>query len=221
MSLSTRLAAPDKRVVNLSTRNTAGFTLLEILVVMVIIGVVVSMVSLSINILGRDTQVEDQSKRLEAVIAQVREESEMQGKDVGLFVERDGYLFMRYNYMAQTWIEISDDELLGYRALPAGLETHLWLDGREVILKTHAENTELTRRASDSESSSSSSQSSAGSSSSEAPPKDARVPQIAILSSGDLTPFELRIEREGTDYSWHIVGKPDSTLTVEATDAQH
>jgi general secretion pathway protein H len=99
--------------------------------------------------------------------------------------------------------------------LPAGLQNRLWLEGREVILKTHAE-TMKDAKHSASESHSGTSQDSRGDL-----PKDARVPQIAILSSGDLSPFELRIEREGTDFSWHLVGKPDNSLTVEITDAQH
>ncbi len=192
-----------------------GFTLLELLVVIVIIGIVVSMASLSINILGRDTQIEDQAKRLNAVIAQVREECEIQGRDIGLFIERDGYLFMRYNYQSQSWSEIDDDEMLAHRQLPEGLQQRLWLDDREVILKTHDENIEAMQHASTSAADNSNATSNNGVSQ-----QDTRRPQIALLSSGDLSPFELRIEREGTDFSWHLVGKPDNTLTVEVTDAQ-
>jgi len=218
MTATSRSVAPNVRAVRAKLQ-PAGFTLLEVLVVLVIMGVIAATVTLSINILGRDTQVEDQARRLEKVISQVREESEMQGKDLGLLVERDGYLFMRYNYLTRSWSEIDDDELLTYRELPPGLEGRLWLDGREVILKTHAENTELTRRAS--ADSSSSAKSSSASVNAGAPSKDVRIAQIAILSSGDLTPFELRIEREGVGIGWHLVAKPDNTLNVEATDAQH
>jgi len=192
----------------------SGFTLLELLVVIVIIGIIISVASVSVNVLGRDNEIEDQAKRLNAVISQAREEAEMQARDTGLYIERDGYLFMRYNYPARTWLEIEDDELLKRRELPAGLQNRLWLEGREVILKTHAESMkDVKQSAAEASSSSDSSQSNVV--------KDPRVPQVAILSSGDLSPFELRMEREGKDFSWHLVGKPDNSLTVEITDAQH
>ncbi|HVY23823.1 MAG TPA: type II secretion system minor pseudopilin GspH [Steroidobacteraceae bacterium] len=219
MQCATRFAAARRRVAGRPGHSPSGFTLLELLVVIVIVGIMVALASVSINVLGRDNQVEDQAKRLNAVIGQVREESEMQARDVGLFIERDGYLFMRYNYLAQSWYEISDDEMLAYHPLPKGLQNRLWLEGREVILKSHDENTKAATHALEG---SSASAAATGSNADAAATlqKDPRVPQIAILSSGDISPFELRIEREGTDFSWHLVAKADNSVTVEATDAQ-
>lgn len=196
-------------------RRQPGFTLIELLVVLVIIGIILSIATLSIGVLGRDNQIEEQARRLDAVISQVHEESELQGRDIGVFVERDGYLFMRYDYSAQSWQEMGDDDpLVAYRELPAGLQTRLWLDGREVILKTHTENERLAQSQSSSSSSSSSSVASLTDTS-----KNLRTPQIFLLSSGDVSPFELRIEREGSSFSWRLIGKADNTVTVEVADA--
>ena len=63
-----------------------GFTLIEMLIVIVIIGVIVSMATLSVNMLGRDSQVEDQTRRFWAVLQQAREEAELQSINVGVFV---------------------------------------------------------------------------------------------------------------------------------------
>ena len=210
MNVRTRPAAHHMRVV--TPHYPAGFTLLELLVVIVIIGIITSVASVSVNVLGRDNQVEEQAKRLNAVISQVREESEMQARDIGLFIERDGYLFMRFDSRRQSWVEIDNDQLLARRELPGGLENRLWLEGREVILKTHDELTALNKHAA-----TTSNLSAKDAATRQA--KDSRVPQIAILSSGDLSPFELRMEREGTMFSWHLLGKPDNSLTVEMTDA--
>jgi len=210
MNVRTRPAAHHMRVV--TPHYPAGFTLLELLVVIVIIGIITSVASVSVNVLGRDNQVEEQAKRLNAVISQVREESEMQARDIGLFIERDGYLFMRFDSRRQSWVEIDNDQLLARRELPGGLENRLWLEGREVILKTHDELTALNKHAA-----TTSNLSAKDAVTRQA--KDSRVPQIGILSSGDLSPFELRMEREGTMFSWHLLGKPDNSLTVEMTDA--
>jgi general secretion pathway protein H len=203
----------DATLMRVPLQSTAGFTLLELLVVIVIIGIITAVASVSVNVLGRDNQIEEQAKRLNAVMLQVREESEMQARDVGLFIERDGYVFMRFDLRKQTWAEINDDQLLARRELPPGLQNRLWLEGREVILKTHDELTDLNKHAVTT--ADKNAVKSTGSKT-----KDTRVPQIAILSSGDLSPFEMRIEREGTAFSWHLLSKPDNSLTVEMTDAQ-
>jgi general secretion pathway protein H len=191
-----------------------GFTLIELLVVIVIVGIIVTMATLSMGVLGRDSQIEDQAKRLYAVLTQAREEAELQGRDFGVLIERDGYLFMRYDHTLNRWLTLDYDDLLAYRALPEGLQFQLWLDGREVILKTHDENQPLLSRANASSSASSSSSSSSITGPTSTKGTDIR-PQIAVLSTGDILPFELRLTRDGNPFNWHVVGNADNTLTVE------
>ena len=196
-----------------TTRVGRGFTLIELLVVIVIIGIIITMASLSVGVLGRDNELETQAKRLQAVITQVREEAELQAHDVGVLIERDGYLFMRYNYSLQHWQLLSNDELTEYRKLPEGVQLRLWLEGREVVLKSHQQNQELLARSS----SSSSSSSSASTAVATTPTvKDDVVPQLALLSSGDLSPFELRLSRDNNDFSWRLLGAADNTLSIDS-----
>jgi general secretion pathway protein H len=199
-----------------------AFTLIELLVVIVIVGIIITMATLSMGVLGRDNQVEDQAKRLYAVMTQAREEAELQGRDFGVLIERDGYLFMRYDHMLNRWMTLDYDDLLAYRELPEGLQFRLWMDGREVILKTHEENKPLLSRSHSSTSSSSSSSSSLGTllpSPTSSNSTDLR-PQIAVLSSGDVLPFELQLARDGNDFNWHVLGNADNSLTVEANNTK-
>ena len=45
-----------------------GFTLIEILVVLVIMAVVISLAVLSINTTGRDTQLDEESRRIQGLV---------------------------------------------------------------------------------------------------------------------------------------------------------
>lgn len=189
-----------------------AFTLIELLVVIVIIGIIVTMASLSLGVLGRDNEVEEQARRLQAVIEQVREESELQGRDTGLLIERDGYLFMRYQYATRQWQVITGDDLTSYREFPEGVQARLRLEGREVVLKSHAENQAMLAR----ETRAGSSASSSSTSNTINSVRDGVVPQIAILSSSDVSPFELRLSRDDSEFSWRVTGKADNTLEIDS-----
>lgn len=189
-----------------------GFTLIELLVVIVIIGVILAVATLSVGVLGRDTEVEDQTRRLYVVLTQAREEAELQGRDLGLLIEPDSYRFMRFDYASSQWQLLDNDEMLAQHALPEGLKFRLWLDSREVILKSQADNEE-SLESSSSESSSASSIAHTGPTSTDT---QGIRPQIAILSSGDIVPFELRLARDANPYYWRLLGGADNSLNLES-----
>lgn len=165
-----------------------GFTLIEILVVVVIIAIVASVAVISVNALGRDTEIRDETRRIAGLIGMVREQAEMEGRDYGLRLEEEGYDFLIYDVRRDEWRPTEADDLLRARALPEGLRLRLRLEGREVVLR---------------------------------PPPDSskpRPPQIMMLSSGDLTPFELAIEREASDHEAAITGEVNGTLDIREVD---
>ncbi len=165
-----------------------GFTLIEILVVVVIIAIVASVAVISVNALGRDTEISDETRRLSGLIGIVREQAEMEARDYGLRLEEEKYDFLIHDVRRNEWLVLEEDNLLRPRELPAGLRLRLWLEGREVILRPPADR------------------------------KKPRPPQITLLSSGDITAFELRIEREGSDHEAFISATVDGELQVRAVD---
>lgn len=177
-----------------SDKQVLGFTLLEILVVIVIIGVIVSMATLSVGVLGRDREVEDETHRFWAVLQQAREEAELQSLDIAIFVAATDYEFLRFDSRRNEWETIVDDKLYAHRTLPEGLRFRLWLEGREVVLKPT-----LPDRSKQDE-------------------HQRAPPQILVLSSGDLMPFELHLERDAAPALWRVVALPDSDLRIDRRD---
>ncbi|MBC7983969.1 MAG: type II secretion system minor pseudopilin GspH [Candidatus Obscuribacterales bacterium] len=184
-----------------------GFTLMELLVVLVIIGVVISVASVSVRVLGSDSEIEEQVRRLAVVMTQAKEEAELQGREVGVFLDRSGYEFFLFDARQQTWLPVSDDDLFAARQLPEGLNVRLWMEGREVILKAHGERT-ATASVEGKEQASTTTAASAGPS-----------PQITLLSSGEVNSFEVRVDRDGTDHVWRIASQPDNSLLAEEVHA--
>ena len=166
----------------------SGFTLLEVLVVIVIIGIISSMAVVSTRVLGGDHEMEQEARRLQAVLLQAREEAMLEGRDIGLRLDRYGYDFQRFDGRYQLWDMVAGDPLLRERTLPEGVNAALWLESREVVLDDRSFPTE----------------------------DNPAVPQVVIFASGDLVPFDIQLEREGTDQRRWIVG--DVEGKIEVTD---
>ena len=168
-----------------------GFTLLELLVVIVIIGVMVAMVTLSFNVLGSDRETAEETRRFWAVLRQAREEAELQAIDVAVFVGTTNYEFLRFDTRRNEWQQIADDTLYAPRELPEGLRFRLWMEGRELVLKPG-----LPDRSKKDE-------------------NQKWPPQVTVLSSGDVAPFELQIERDAAPALWRMTAQADGDLRVE------
>lgn len=171
-----------------------GFSLLELLVVVAIIGILVGAVVLSIGVVGADREIEQETQRLRSMVDLLHEESLMQSRDYGLMLTRTGYRYYVYDYKQLKWIDASADRMLRERALPKPLEFGLLLDDREVELARDFESIDRESMAK----------------------KEGPAPQIMILSSGELTPFELDLYRDRA-FGGHFMlkGELDGKLKIE------
>ncbi len=112
-----------------------GFTLIEILVVVVIIAILAVVATLSIGVLGGDTEIEDETRRLADAVALLQEQAQLEGRDYGLRIDTGGYEFLRFDGRQLRWVAVEQDAWLRPRELPPGLSFELLLEGKPVLLR--------------------------------------------------------------------------------------
>ena len=169
-----------------------GFTLVEILVVVVIMAIVISLAVLSIGTTGRDTQIDEESRRIEGLVGLLHERALLEGRDFGVRIEPSAYEFVVYDSRRDRWIALDQEHEFRHRDLPKGVSFQLELDSHIVVIKPLDRN--LTNDA--------------------APP----APQLAIAASGEGTPFRLTLLREGTSSRATVDGDALGKITRISSD---
>ncbi len=167
-----------------------GFSLLELLVVVAIIGIFAGVVVLSMGALGPDREIQSEVDRLRSMVGLLHEESLMQSRDYGVMFTTTGYRFYVYNYQQLEWAEVQGDKLLAEHALKPQLGLALALDGREVALAPDFDSQDV----------------------------ETAEPQIMLLSSGEVTPFTLELSREGVPGRFVLTAEIDGDTTLAEED---
>ena len=181
------------------------------MIVVVIIGVISATVLLSVNLTGRDKDLEKESDRLLTLVNYVREQAEMQTREFGVLVHDDGYQFVAYDTRRKLWREIYEDDVLRQRKLPDGLDFKLTVDARPVVLVATGDvkppdpkDKKKTKTLADVKSlddagglKDAGGKKLGAEDSGTLEQAKKIVPQIMIYSNGDLSSFEITMEREG------------------------
>ncbi len=167
----------------------AGFTLIEMLVVVLIIGVVMSFVSLSLNPSGASDRMDTDAQRLNALTQAAADDAILYGREIGLDITRNGYRFLRLGDDGWQVINVPDSPLRA-RRLSEG-----------VVLALIERDEDTPRLASGDDD------------------DDAIRPEAFFLSSGETVPFTLEISATGVDHYFRLTGEPNGTLSMERIEA--
>src|ERR1700680_1048869 len=98
-----------------------GFTLVEILVVVVIMAIVISLAVLSIGVTGRASQLDEESRRIEGLLGLLHERALLEGRDFGLRIEPSAYEFVVYEPRRDRWMMLDQEREFRHRELPKGI----------------------------------------------------------------------------------------------------
>ncbi|MGI9309673.1 MAG: type II secretion system minor pseudopilin GspH [Gammaproteobacteria bacterium] len=164
-----------------------GFSLLELLVVVVIIGVISAIYTLSFGLLDQDREMERDLERLVAIIELASEESMLYGREMGVRFFSNRYEFSRLDITGEAgpeWVLLSDD-VLRPREFDERLELELMLEGQDILLRPELEE------------------------------KEKYQPQIFIYSSGEVTPFMLSVRPEFTSEGYSIQVNGDGSAEIK------
>ena len=164
----------------------SGFTLLEVLVVVVIIGIITSMAVISVNVLGGDHEMQQEAERLQAILIQSREDAMLQSRDLGLRLDESSFEFLEYDGRTERWRPVLGDPLLRERTLPSGLRVQLRLEDRDVQLKPRQPATE----------------------------RDPIYPQVILQASGEIVPFDVIFSRDGSDEQRRVTGTVEGRVEL-------
>ena len=178
----------DRRLFSLlsSRPSRHGFSLIELLVVVTIIGIFAGAAVLSLGVLGSDRELEREAFRFRSLVDLLVEEAVMESRDYGVMFTERGYRFYIYDYQQLLWLDPIGDTFLAEYQLREPLSMALSLEDREVVLEQSFD-AELL-----------------------ADPE----PQVIILASGEVTPFEAEFYRELNGGRFVLTAELDGSLEL-------
>lgn len=173
-----------------------GFSLVEILVVVMIVAIVTSAALLSFGNVRDDRGLRTEARRFAALVEVALDEATLQGRDFGIEFMTGSYRFVEYDATAARWADVPGDDTLRLRKLPDDVEIELYLEDKRILLRDSPapfddpDDRSLLARST------------------------FYAPHLLIYSSGDATPFEIHLWRTTDDRRVVVYGDTLGAITV-------
>ena len=127
----------DDRPAKFRNRRQAGFTLLEVLVVVLIIGIVLGVAVISLPA-DHEKALQTEAERIDALIGLAQQEAIIQDRELALEIERDGYRFLIQD--GDTWAPMSDTNFRP-RTVEEPMRLDLIMDGVPLLARKDEQDT--------------------------------------------------------------------------------
>ena len=191
-------------------RQSRGFTLLEMMIVVVLMGLMAVAVIPSISTDGPQKKLEEQAKKFIAITELLTDETVLSGQFLGVVVDPDGYHFVVYK--DDKWQPMTSDRLETEHKMDDGISLEVIVDG--LPLKQSDEENESWFDDDDPFADQ-------DDSSFDDDKQKFPEPQIMLFPSGEVTPFELHFvtkDGDGNELDELVTGTALGQLTLGRAD---
>jgi general secretion pathway protein H len=183
----------NSRVYNEGSSRVNGFTLLELMIVLVIVSILFTFVSFTIRGHSPEESMAEEARRLDRLIQLALEEAVLKNTESGLEFKRHSYRFLSYE--DEEWRAVSGDRLLRERQLPNEMEIELAIEQLDVVIGEPSEQNDDERA------------------------EEELKPQVFLLSSEEITPeFTAYFSIRGIATSYQVSGSIDGKHEATQSD---
>jgi len=183
---------------------TQGFTLIEIMLVIALIGIIATMVKISFSPEKPEDRLQHVTERFSSAFSLAADYALLNNVELGVYLDDHSYRFLGFD--GATWANIPEQDFATQYSLPEGIEMQLQLDDLpiEEPLLFDAKTLQTEQEKNDKEN---------------VEKEKSVIPQIYILSGGDITPFSLTFSFVNTEmlprpFTYKVTGIYDSNLTI-------
>jgi general secretion pathway protein H len=166
-----------------------GFTLLEILLVMFVVGMVASLAMISFT-QNNSKQLQEEARRLKHIIELASEEAILQGVELAVSFQSDAYQFLMLNAEDAKWYEMEQKPFHNHQ-LAEGIRLSYSLESGQMDEEMAKRITQLGKQ---SESKNS-------------------LPMLLLLSSGEISAFSIQLNHDADRLALTMQG--DSLGAIE------
>ena len=197
-----------RQIINLQTKLQKGFTLIEVMLVVALIGVIVTLVQVNFSSNRPEDSLKHASARFAGIFDLAAEYSMLNNIELGLVVGEKQYTFLGYD--GTKWTELPYSDLLSNIQLAQGIKLVLALDDLPIeepqlfdasTFNLDYEEDDFTLKTEE---------------------EKKLIPQVYILSGGDITPFSLSFEFDDSraaeqeqKISYRVLGLYSTPVSVE------
>lgn len=159
-------------------RRASAFTMIEVLVVILIIGIIINFVVVRVGHKNPLDELKVEARRFTSLLELASEEALLRSELIGVIVKEDAYLFMVLD--EESWIPIQET-VFRERTLPASFRLKI-----------------LTEQPMEDQSDS-----------------ETQTPDIILLPSGEITPFEVKVSSDLSEDFFRISGAETGILQLD------
>jgi len=188
-------------------RQQSGFTLIEMMVVLVIMGVIVSMMVISLNTKEIKEEMEVEMTRIQVLITLAQEEAILQGQVMALAVSENTYRFDVLNVEDETWRPVLDEKIFRERPVVQGTSFSLVIDE----IEKEARNIEFKRELSLQELKEKEQRKKERQNKDE---EEDKYQRVYIEPSGEMFPFELILRTEDDSVEVKLILGHDGEMKI-------